>query len=129
MTRSSIAIFSIIGTLALAPIAFAQDSDAVQPPANSDNLGHVTQGNKTIFFKSAGQQNIDANQLRTWNEFSEGHPKVAKALAYKPSLMKSDAYLAKHPELGAFFQAHPDIQQAMAENPGNFEAIPPRPGE
>ena len=36
---------------------------------------------------------------------------------------------AKHPELATFFQTHPDIKDAIEENPGNFAAIPPRPGE
>ena len=35
----------------------------------------------------------------------------------------------KHPQLGAFFSAHPEIREAMAANPGNYVAIPPRPGE
>ncbi|MGA7764062.1 MAG: hypothetical protein WCA59_20140 [Candidatus Binataceae bacterium] len=38
-------------------------------------------------------------------------------------------YLKSHPDLDAFFHAHPDIKSAMAEIPGNFTAIPPRPGE
>jgi len=50
-------------------------------------------------------------------------------LAYKPSLINDSGYLSKHPELATFFQAHPDIKDAMEENPGNFAAIPPRPGE
>jgi hypothetical protein len=47
-----------------------------------------------------------------------------RALAYKPSLMNNAGYLRKNPDLDAFFRTH-----AMAENPGDFEAIPPRPGE
>ena len=62
-------------------------------------------------------------------EFAEEHPKVATALAYKPSLINDPGYLTKHPELATFFQTHPDIKDAIEENPGNFAAIPPRPGE
>jgi len=45
------------------------------------------------------------------------------------ALINDDAYAKKHPALGAFFSAHPDIREAMAANPGNYVAIPPRPGE
>jgi hypothetical protein len=37
-------------------------------------------------------------------------------------------YLTKHSELATFFQTYPDIKDAIEENPGNFAAIPPRPG-
>ena len=131
MRRSSIAIMSILVTLAFALPSIAQEenSGAPQPEASGPELGHVVQGNKTIVFAPADAGDLDTNLLRTWGEFAEGHPKIAKALAYKPSLMNDHAYLSKHPELSGFFQEHPDVKEAMAENPGNYVAIPPRPGE
>jgi hypothetical protein len=125
MKRSSIrssAAVALIVALGFAPAALAQD----QNPAADRS---VTSGNTTIFFEPAGAQGIDAARLKTWGEFAEEHPGIAKSLAYNSSLMDNDAYLAKHPALGEFFEAHPDIKEAMAENPGNFVAIPPRPGE
>ena len=124
MKRSMMAIISILVTLAFALPAMAQDenSGAAQP-------GTVVQGNRTIVFAPAGTSNIDTSRLRTWGEFAEAHPKIAKALAYNSSLMNDRGYLSKHPELDAFFRAHPDIKDAMAENPGNYVAIQPRPGE
>ena len=119
-TRSAAVAF--IAALGFAPFAVAQD----QNPAVDRS---VTSGNTTIFFKPAGTEGIDAERLKTWGEFAEEHPGIAKALAYNSSLMDNGAYLAKHPALGEFFQAHPDIKEAMGENPGNFVAIPPRPGE
>jgi hypothetical protein len=131
MKRSTLAIISIIGTLPLALPASAQHehSAAMQPDAAAESAKAVQQDNTTIVFAPAGTNNIDASRLRTWGEFAEVHPKVAKALAYNSSLMNDHAYLSKHPELDAFFQQHPDIKAAMAENPGNFVAIQPRPGE
>jgi len=126
MTRSSIrssAAFAFIFALGIAPAARAQDQSF------GADRSSVTNGNTTIFFEPAGTQGLDAARLRTWGEFAEAHPGIAKSLAYKSSLMDNDAYLAKHPALGAFFEAHPDIKEAMAENPGNFVAIAPRPGE
>jgi hypothetical protein len=127
MKRLSLTSVPILMMLAFALPAMAQDenSSAAQPAATKA----VQQGNTTIFFKPAGASNLDHSRLQTWGEFAEAHPKVAKELAGNSSLMDDGAYLSKHPELNTFFQEHPDIKDAMAENPGNFVAIPPRPGE
>ena len=112
--------------------AIAQEgaqSAANQPEGGAEVLGTVVRGNTTIIFEAAGTHGLDLNRLRTWSQFAEEHPKIATALAYKPSLINDPGYLTKHPELATFFQAHPDIKDAMTENPGNFAAIPPRPGE
>jgi len=110
---------------AVIPVAFATPSIAQE----GKTLGVVQNGNTTTVFKAADRRDIDTQKLQTWNDFASGHPKVAKELAYKPALINDAAYAQKHPELAAFFSAHPDIREAMAENPGNYVAIPPRPGE
>jgi hypothetical protein len=105
------------------------------PPATSEPsvgggvLGSVTNGNTTIVFEPANPTDIDTQRLTTWDSFAREHPRVARALAFKPSLMNNPGYLRKHPELNDFFQAHPEVRDEMAANPGNFAAIPPRPGE
>jgi hypothetical protein len=112
--------------------AIAQEgtpSAATLPEGGAEVLGTVVRGNTTIIFQAAGTHGLDLNRLRTWSQFAEEHPKIATTLAYKPSLINDPGYLTKHPELATFFQAHPDIKDAMEENPGNFAAIPPRPGE
>jgi hypothetical protein len=112
--------------------AIAQEgtpSAAIQPEGGAEVLGTVVRGNITIIFQAAGAHGLDLNRLRTWSQFAEEHPKIATALAYKPSLINDPGYLTKHPELATFFQTHSDIKDAMEENPGNFAAIPPRPGE
>jgi len=131
MKRKSFAIVSILTTLAFAPAVMAQEQNpgANEPSATSPELGRVEQGNKTIVFAAADNSDLEVNRLRTWGDFAASHPNIAKALAYNPSLMNSDGYLAKHPDLEAFFQAHPDVEKSMAANPGNYNAIPPRPGE
>jgi hypothetical protein len=100
-----------------------------EPPAGAKTLGTVTRGNTTIFFEGADPRDLDLARLHTWQQFADAHPGVASALAYKPKLISDAGYLSRHPELSAFFQAHPDVRNAMIENPGNFVAIPPRPGE
>jgi hypothetical protein len=131
MKGSSLAIISIITTLAFAPAVMAQEQNpgANEPSATAPELGRVEQGNKTIVFAAADNSDLEVSRLRTWGDFAAAHPNVAKALAYNPSLMNNDGYLAKHPDLEAFFGAHPDVEKSMAANPGNYNAIPPRPGE
>jgi len=107
------------------PVAFATPSIAQE----GKTLGVVVNGNTTTVFMAADTSDIDMQKLQTWSAFASEHPKVASQLAYKPALIDDDAYAKKHPELAAFFSAHPDIREAMEENPGNYVAIPPRPGE
>jgi len=128
--KRSVAILTVLGTLAFALPALAQDENSVaDQPGTAAQAKAVQQGNTTIFFDPTNASNIDAQRLRTWGEFADGHPRVAKELAYNSSLMNDHAYLSKHPELGAFFQMHPRLKEAMEKNPGNFVAIEPRPGE
>ena len=108
------------------PVAFAAQALAAAP---GETLGTVVNGNTTIEFKAADTSDIDLGKLRGWSDFAAQHPEIAHELAYHPSLINSDSYLKKHPELEAFFSQHPDIRQDMAENPGNYNAIPPRAGE
>jgi hypothetical protein len=117
-----------ISTLLIAvalPVAFAAPSMA----QSGNTLGTVVNGNTTTVFKAAGNRGIDTEKLKTWNGFASGHPKVASELAHNPALINDDGYAKKHPQLGAFFSAHPEVRESMAANPGNYVAIPPRPGE
>jgi len=131
MKHKSFAVVSILTTLAFAPAVMAQEQNpgANEPSASAPELGRVEQGNRTIVFAAADNRDLEVDRLRTWGDFAEAHPNLAKALAYNPSLMNNDGYLAKHPDLEAFFRAHPDVEKSMAANPGNYNAIPPRPGE
>ena len=78
MIRLSMAIISILGTLAFALPAVAQDENSAHP----EQRPAVVQSSKTIVFAPAGTSDIDAGRLRTWGEFAEAHPKIAKSLAY-----------------------------------------------
>jgi hypothetical protein len=117
-----------IATLMIAaavPIAFATPLLAQE----GKTLGVVNNGNRTIVFEAANNSDLAVDKLQTWSSFASEHPQIASALAHNNSLINSDAYAKKHPELAQFFSEHPDIKDAMAENPGNYVAIPPRPGE
>src|SRR5579862_2560107 len=117
-----------LSTLVIAaalPLTFAAPSIAQV----AKTLGVVDNGRTQIVFQAADTSDIDLQKLETWSSFASQHPDIARELAYKPSLINNDSYTQKHPELSQFFSAHPDIREAMAENPGNYNAIPPRPGE
>ncbi len=120
--------FALVCALEMPAIAQEHTPSGTTQPEQKV-LGTVVHGNTTIVFEAVGTRGIDMTPLRTWSDFAEKHPKIEMALAYKPSLINDVAYLKKHPELAAFFQTHPDIKDAMMKNPGNFVAIPPRPGE
>jgi hypothetical protein len=77
------------------------------------SLGVVQRGNTTIVFASSDNRDIDIARLRTWEDFADTHPGIARTLAYKPALMNDSRYLKGHVDLEAFFQAHPDIKSAM----------------
>jgi hypothetical protein len=118
-------VLSGLAGLSLAQVAPAPS----EAPAGGTVLGSVTNGNTTIVFDAANLSDIDTQALVTWGDFAAAHPSIARALAYRPSLMNDPGYLNKHPDFNAFLQKHPEAREAMAANPGNFNAIPPRPGE
>ena len=133
MTKS--VVICALGSMLAVP-AMAQMNEPMEAPSGQMDtmpgraLGTVTNGNTTIEFESAAS-NPDLNQqdYAKWGDFADAHPRIARALAYKPSLMNDAAYLHRHQELADFFSDNPRIRDAMAENPGDFVAIQPRPGE
>src|SRR5271156_3364861 len=113
MTRLSTLLFAVALPVALAAPAIAQEGKT---------LGTVVNGNTTTVFMAADTSDLDMQKLQVWSDFAVQHPDIARALAFKPSLIDDAGYASKHPELGDFFSAHPDIREAMVENPGNFVA-------
>ncbi len=123
-------VAAIVFSAAWAGQVLAQLTPApVQTPAGVPVLGSVTQGNTTVVFEAANPSDIDSQTLRTWDSFAEDHEDIARALAFKPSLIDDERYLSRHPDLDHFLEEHPDVRAAMESDPGNFAAIPPRPGE
>src|SRR5271154_4329597 len=120
MNRISTLLIAVALPVAFAAPALAQDGKT---------LGTVVTGNTTTVFKAADRRDIDTHKLATWNAFASEHPNVAKQLAYKPALINDDAYAKKHPALGAVFSQHTVVREAMPPHPGNYVALPPRPGE
>ena len=130
MRRALSSLATLVLWSGLAGVAMAQQASSPwRASAPNPVLGSVTNGNTTIVFEAANQRDIDSEPLLIWDAFAAAHPQIARSLAYKPSLMNDPGYLSTHQDLNLFFEAHPEVRQAMAANPGNFAAIPPRPGE
>jgi len=99
------------------------------PPIVHGDTTTVNRGNATLEFEPAGTDNIDTANYQIWNEFASDHPEIARAIAYRPKAVDDPAFLRKHPALATFYQQHPEVRDALIADPGNFAAIPPRPGE
>lgn len=112
-----------------APSSFGTVEHANPPPIVHGETTTANRGNATIEFEPAGSNNIDTANYQTWNEFASDHPEIARAIAYRPKAADDPAFLRKHPALATFYQQHPEVRDALIADPGNFAAIPPRPGE
>ncbi|MGO9057960.1 MAG: hypothetical protein ACLQU2_11335 [Candidatus Binataceae bacterium] len=88
--------------------------------------GTVVQGNTTLVFEKANGSDLDMGGLERWSKFAQKHPKIARQLANKPSLLDSAGYLRKHPDLARLFNDNPGLLAQMKSDPGNFVANAPR---
>ncbi len=111
------------------PSALGTVGNANPLPIVRGDTTTINRGNATIVFEPAGNNNIDTAHYQVWNDFASAHPEIARAIAYRPKVVDDPAFLRKHPALATFYQQHPEVRDALIANPGNFEAIPPRPGE
>jgi hypothetical protein len=115
---------SLLAAIAIAIVmtgsAFAQEG-AVNPNVN----GTVVQGNTTMVFDKANQSDLHMKSLKQWTIFAQAHPKVARQLADKPTLLSDAGYLGKHPALGRLFDDNPGLLAEMKQDPGNFNANQP----
>ncbi|HVN63280.1 MAG TPA: hypothetical protein VMT58_01490 [Candidatus Binataceae bacterium] len=119
-----IIVLTAVAIAFIASAGFAQDSGTAPQV-----MGTVVRGNTTIVFEAAGKGDLPNNLYREWDSFQQANPKIAHQLNYNPKLIDDAAYLKKHQELAKEFDEHPELLAAMRRDPGNFVAIPPRPGE
>ncbi len=104
-------------------------SHANPPPIVHGDSTTVNRGNATIVFAPASANKSDNAKFQTWQEFASIHPEIVKAIEYRPAVVNDPTFLHKYPALATFYEQHPDVRDALIADPGNFEAIPPRPGE
>jgi len=91
--------------------------------------GTVVQGNTTVVFAKANGSDLHLTELQRWTKFAQEHPKIARQLANKPSLLDSAAYLGKHPDLTRLFDDNPGLLAQMKSDPGNFVVNAPKSPE
>jgi hypothetical protein len=66
-------------------LSFAQEG-----AANSHLNGTVVEGKTTMVFEAANESDLHMKSLQQWTQFAQEHPKFARQLAKKPTLL-SDA--------------------------------------
>ncbi len=99
MPLSAALIVTGFGLVLALPVAGQDTPSAVVQPENTKPLGVVQRGNTTIVFAPADSRDLDIARLRAWGEFADAHPGIARALAYRPSLMNDAGYLRRNPDL------------------------------
>jgi hypothetical protein len=109
----------------VAPVASAPAAppSAAQPPAvprPATPPAAASPKQTTTTYEEAKLDDADVIRLRTWHEFAQEHPGLARDLGSRPSRLTDSGYLKKHPQLDAFLNEHPDLKQAMVADPGNF---------
>jgi hypothetical protein len=57
-------------------------------------------------------------EMRDFNHFLNGHPRIAADLQRDPSLANNSGYLHAHDNLKDFLHNHPQVRRQLAANPG-----------
>jgi hypothetical protein len=114
-------ICSLLTAIAIATM-MTGSSLAQEGAANPNVNGTVVQGKTTMVFDKANQSDLHMKSLKQWTTFAQAHPKIARQLANKPTLLSDAGYLGKHPSLGQLFDANPGLLAEMKRDPGNFNA-------
>ena len=115
---------SLLAAIAIAAV-MTGPSLAQEGAANPNVNGTVVEGKTTMVFEKANESDLHMKSLKQWTQFAQEHPKIARQLAKKPTLLSDARYLGKHPELRQLFDDNPGLLAEMKENPGNFNANPP----
>jgi hypothetical protein len=72
--------------------------------------------------KVAPTSDLPLADYQAFDTFAVAHPEVVSELSHRPELLKSDAYLTKHPELRDFLDSHAELRASLIEDPGDFLA-------
>jgi hypothetical protein len=109
-------LLCLFGAAAMAA-AFASPAMAQQSKTITETHGNTT---SEIEFQPAGTNGLNLQRLRDFGSVKGSDPALAKELARKPSLVKDDGFVRKHPALQAFLEKYPDARDDIEENPGNY---------
>jgi hypothetical protein len=59
-------------------------------------------------------------QLVTFDQFLDSHPKLAEQIHKDPSLVNNDEFVKNHPTLQNYLEDHPGVREEIKENPNAF---------
>ena len=90
------------------------DRDDMSKPADQDR-------DKDNMSKAApGEHDISKQELATFDNFLDSHPKIARDLREDPARVNDAAWVSSHPELKEFLGSHPRIREEAKEHPRVF---------
>lgn len=64
--------------------------------------------------------NISQDELRSFDQFMDAHPEIARQLNVNPALANDPEYLRANPDLRDYLQRHPLVQSGLRENATYF---------
>jgi hypothetical protein len=77
-------------------------------------------GGSAGYAQQAPDRDTTRQELRTFDQFLDNHPEIAKDLKQNPSLINNEDFQEKHPELRDFLGDHPRLREELKENPRAF---------
>jgi len=87
----------------------------------------VQNGDTTIIFAPANGKDLNVPELQAFSQLADSQPQMARALAKNPSLIASDTFVARYPELQQFLAQYPGAREHFMADPGNFVVPGTRP--
>jgi hypothetical protein len=109
MKRYATAIAAILISCGFATVGMAQTMSPANAPQSKPEI--VTE---------PGNENLNLNELKAFDEIAKSHPDMAKSIARKPALIKSDNFVSKYPELQEYLSKYPDAREKIHDNPGDY---------
>jgi hypothetical protein len=69
---------------------------------------------------AARDNDTTRSELRSFDQFLDQDPAVAKELRSNPNLVNDPNYLSRHPKLREYLEDHPNVREELKENPSVF---------
>jgi hypothetical protein len=118
------------GTLAAAmavPVFAQTNSNPAQMNSNEANgqpsqMAAAKSGNAIIEAGGASDADLNMARYKAWDDFESSHPDIARELRHNPRMIRSSAFVNKHPDLKQLFESNAGMKEDMMRNPGNYMA-------
>jgi hypothetical protein len=114
------AVFSVLAgailSFGLAVSGFAQNANGTVGTSRWTK----PDGTQVTLEAKRGNANVDAGELRAFQNAKVADTSLAPQLARNPRLIASESYVNQHPELQHFLGRYPSAREDIQRNPGNF---------